>query len=305
MATGRTDYPNQVNNVLCFPFIFRGALDVGATEINEAMKVATVEAMATLARVEPARCGGAYGGAAPVFGPEYIIPKPFDPRLILEIAPAVARAAMESGVARRPIADFDAYRGELEVFVFRSGQLMRPVFEAARKQPQRDRLWEGEDERVLRAVQTVAGRGHRRADPDRPPRGDRAPGREMGLRMSRNDSSASSIRRKTVTCSARCCPLISGWSAAAASAGRGGEAAGHALFRGGRPAAGRRTRGCGDRRRHRRLVAAVRPTCCRSSRDGRMSGGLRALAASFCRERRCSSATPIWWSSPAPSRLPR
>jgi malate dehydrogenase (oxaloacetate-decarboxylating)(NADP+) len=111
VADGRSDYPNQVNNVLCFPFIFRGALDSGATTINEAMKVAAVEAIAALARVEASEVvAAAYGGTAPIFGAEYIIPKPFDPRLILEIAPAVARAAMESGVATRPIDDFDAYR---------------------------------------------------------------------------------------------------------------------------------------------------------------------------------------------------
>jgi malate dehydrogenase (oxaloacetate-decarboxylating)(NADP+) len=134
MATGRSDYPNQVNNVLCFPFIFRGALDVGASEINEAMKVAAVEAIAELARAEASEVvASAYGGVAPMFGAQYIIPKPFDPRLILQIAPAVARAAMDSGVATRPIADFDAYRQELELFVYRSGQLMRPVFERARK----------------------------------------------------------------------------------------------------------------------------------------------------------------------------
>jgi malate dehydrogenase (oxaloacetate-decarboxylating)(NADP+) len=134
MATGRSDYPNQVNNVLCFPFIFRGALDVGASEINEAMKVAAVEAIAELARAEASEVvASAYGGVAPMFGAQYIIPKPFDPRLILQIAPAVARAAMDSGVATRPIADFDAYRAELELFVYRSGQLMRPVFERARK----------------------------------------------------------------------------------------------------------------------------------------------------------------------------
>ena len=156
VATGRTDYPNQVNNVLCFPFIFRGALDVGATEINEAMKVAAVEAIATLARAEASEVvAAAYGGAAPVFGQDYIIPKPFDPRLILQIAPAVARAAMESGVARRPISDFAAYHEQLEKFVFRSGQVMRPVFEAARKTPQRIVYAEGEDDRVLRAVQTL------------------------------------------------------------------------------------------------------------------------------------------------------
>ena len=160
VATGRSDFPNQVNNVLCFPFIFRGALDVGASEINEAMKVACVEAIATLARVEASEVvAAAYGGAAPVFGPEYIIPKPFDPRLILQIAPAVAAAAMSSGVARRPIADFAAYRRDLEKFVFRSGQLMRPVFEAARQAPQRIVYAEGEDERVLRAVQTLVDDG--------------------------------------------------------------------------------------------------------------------------------------------------
>jgi len=160
IATGRSDFPNQVNNVLCFPFIFRGALDVGATEINEEMKVACVEAIAVLARVEASEVvAAAYGGAAPVFGPEYIIPKPFDPRLILQIAPAVARAAMRSGVAKRPIADFDAYRRELERFVFRSGQLMRPVFEAAKASPQRIVYAEGEDPRVLRAVQTLVDDG--------------------------------------------------------------------------------------------------------------------------------------------------
>ncbi|RYB05632.1 NADP-dependent malic enzyme [Lichenibacterium ramalinae] len=156
IATGRSDYPNQVNNVLCFPFIFRGALDVGATEINEAMKIAAVDAIAELARIEASDVvASAYGGHAPVFGPEYIIPKPFDPRLILQVAPAVARAAMQSGVALRPIADFDAYARDLERFVFRSGQLMRPVFEAARRKLQRVVYAEGEDERVLRAVQTV------------------------------------------------------------------------------------------------------------------------------------------------------
>jgi len=156
VATGRSDYPNQVNNVLCFPFIFRGALDVGATEINEAMKLAAVEAIAELARVEASEVvAAAYGGTAPVFGPDYIIPKPFDPRLILQIAPAVARAAMASGVATRPIADFFAYRSELERFVFRSGQLMRPVFEAAKSSSSRIVYAEGEDERVLRAVQTL------------------------------------------------------------------------------------------------------------------------------------------------------
>jgi len=160
IATGRSDYPNQVNNVLCFPFIFRGALDVGATTINQAMELAAVEAIAELARIEASEVvAAAYGGAAPVFGPEYIIPKPFDPRLILQIAPAVARAAMASGVATRPIEDFGAYARDLERFVFRSGQLMRPVFEAARARADgtlvRIVYAEGEDERVLRAVQTL------------------------------------------------------------------------------------------------------------------------------------------------------
>ncbi|HEV7455466.1 MAG TPA: NADP-dependent malic enzyme [Roseococcus sp.] len=160
VATGRTDYPNQVNNVLCFPFIFRGALDAGATTINEEMKVAAVEAIAALARVEASEVvAAAYGGQAPVFGPDYIIPKPFDPRLILEVAPAVARAAMDSGVARRPIADLDAYRQELTRFVFRSGNLMRPVQELARRRPARVVFAEGEDERTLRAVQTVLDEG--------------------------------------------------------------------------------------------------------------------------------------------------
>src|SRR5580698_972525 len=160
VATGRSDYPNQVNNVLCFPFIFRGALDVSATTINEAMKIAAVEAIAGLARMEASEVvAAAYGGSAPVFGPDYIIPKPFDPRLILEIAPAVARAAMASGVARRPIKDFDAYRRDLERFVFRSGSLMRPVFEAAARDPKRVVFAEGEDERVLRAAQTLVDDG--------------------------------------------------------------------------------------------------------------------------------------------------
>jgi malate dehydrogenase (oxaloacetate-decarboxylating)(NADP+) len=160
MATGRSDYANQVNNVLCFPFVFRGALDVDATEINEAMKVAAVEAIAELARAEASEVvAAAYGGEAPVFGPEYIIPKPFDPRLILHIAPAVARAAMASGVAKRPITDFEAYQRQLEQFVYRSGQLMRPVFARARKAPKRVVYAEGEDPRVLRAVQTVVDEG--------------------------------------------------------------------------------------------------------------------------------------------------
>jgi malate dehydrogenase (oxaloacetate-decarboxylating)(NADP+) len=156
IATGRSDYPNQVNNVLCFPFIFRGALDAGATDINDAMKIAATEAIAALARSEASEVvAAAYGGKAPTFGRDYIIPAPFDPRLILHIAPAVARAAMETGVARRPIADFDAYLKQLGGFVFRSGQLMRPVIDAARRSPKRIVYGEGEDDRVLRAVQGV------------------------------------------------------------------------------------------------------------------------------------------------------
>src|SRR3954453_3022943 len=189
VATGRSDYANQVNNVLCFPFIFRGALDVSATTINEAMKIAAVEAIAGLARMEASEVvAAAYGGHAPVFGADYIIPRPFDPRLILEIAPAVARAAMASGVARRPIADFTAYRRELERFVFRSGYLMRPMFEAAKSAPRRVAYAEGEDERVLRAVQTVLDEGI--AEPVLIGRREVIEGRAkaMGLRMDFSES---------------------------------------------------------------------------------------------------------------------
>jgi malate dehydrogenase (oxaloacetate-decarboxylating)(NADP+) len=189
VATGRSDYPNQVNNVLCFPFIFRGALDAGATTINEEMKVAAVEAIARLARAEASEVvAAAYGGHAPVFGPDYIIPKPFDPRLILEIAPAVARAAMDSGVATRPIEDFAAYKEVLERFVYRSGDLMRPVVFAAKKQPKRVVYSEGEDERVLRAVQTVLD--DELAEPVLVGRRDviEAKVRAMGLRMDLDES---------------------------------------------------------------------------------------------------------------------
>ncbi|MHA1565849.1 MAG: NADP-dependent malic enzyme [Alphaproteobacteria bacterium] len=154
MATGRSDYPNQVNNVLCFPFIFRGALDVGATAINEEMKIACVNALMDLAMQEGSEVvANAYGGPPDTFGPEYLIPKPFDPRLIVKLAPAVARAAMDSGVATRPIADFQVYEASLRDFVFRSSLLMKPLFEQARSEPQRIVFAEGEDERVLRAVQ--------------------------------------------------------------------------------------------------------------------------------------------------------
>src|SRR5690606_26932054 len=157
MATGRSDYPNQVNNVLCFPFLFRGALDVGATTINTAMELAAVRAIADLALAEISDIvARAYGADEQLsFGPEYFIPKPFDPRLILQIAPAVAKAAMDSGVATRPIADLDAYRHSLERFVYRTGFVMRPTFERARRRPMRLIYAEGEDERVLRAAQIV------------------------------------------------------------------------------------------------------------------------------------------------------
>jgi len=159
IATGRSDYPNQVNNVLCFPFIFRGALDVGATTINEEMKLACVKAIAELARAEQSDIvASAYGGAELRFGPEYIIPKPFDPRLIVKVAPAVARAAMESGVAATPIEDLVAYTASLSDFVYHSGIVMKPVFSAAKRIPleaKRVVYAEGEDERVLHAVRVV------------------------------------------------------------------------------------------------------------------------------------------------------
>ena len=159
IATGRTDYPNQVNNVLCFPFIFRGALDVGATTITREMEIATVNAIAELARQEQSDIvATAYGIEDLSFGSEYLIPKPFDPRLIVKIAPAVAKAAMESGVALRPIDDMDAYRERLVQFVYQSGTMMKPIFSAARLvAPEEKRIVfsEGEEERVLRAVQVV------------------------------------------------------------------------------------------------------------------------------------------------------
>jgi malate dehydrogenase (oxaloacetate-decarboxylating)(NADP+) len=156
IATGRTDYPNQVNNVLCFPFIFRGALDVGATSITPEMELAAVQALAQLARAETSeQVAVAYNVESLKFGPEYLIPKPFDPRLISCIAPAVAEAAMESGVATRPIANLDAYRDSLTQFVYHSGMIMRPLFSAAKASPKRVVYAEGEDERVLRAVQIV------------------------------------------------------------------------------------------------------------------------------------------------------
>jgi malate dehydrogenase (oxaloacetate-decarboxylating)(NADP+) len=159
VATGRSDYPNQVNNVLCFPFIFRGALDVGATTINEEMKVAAVKAIAALARREVSEVVAKAYGSSGGFGRDHLIPKPFDPRLILEIAPAVARAAMESGVATRPIEDFEAYNARLESFVYRSGTVMKPIIDRAVADPRRVVYAEGEEERVLRAVQIVVDDG--------------------------------------------------------------------------------------------------------------------------------------------------
>ncbi|WP_170438127.1 NADP-dependent malic enzyme [Ruegeria arenilitoris] len=156
IATGRSDFPNQVNNVLCFPFIFRGALDVGATEINDAMQIACVEGIAEMARATTsAEAAAAYKGEQLTFGPDYLIPKPFDPRLVGVVSSAVARAAMESGVARRPIEDIEAYKEKLNQTVFKSALLMRPVFEAAAAASRRIVFAEGEDERVLRAAQAI------------------------------------------------------------------------------------------------------------------------------------------------------
>lgn len=160
ICTGRSDYPNQVNNVLCFPFIFRGALDVGATTINEEMKLACVYAIADLALAEQSEeVASAYGNQDLFFGPEYIIPKPFDPRLIVKIAPAVAKAAMDSGVATRPIADFDAYIEKLNQFVYKTNLFMKPIFSQAKTAKKRIVLAEGEEERVLHATQELVSLG--------------------------------------------------------------------------------------------------------------------------------------------------
>lgn len=160
ICTGRSDYPNQVNNVLCFPFIFRGALDVGATTINEEMKLACVHAIADLALAEQSDVvASAYGDQDLSFGPEYIIPKPFDPRLIVKIAPAVAKAAMDSGVAMRPIEDFDAYVEKLTEFVYKTNLFMKPIFSQAKKEVKRVVMAEGEEERVLHATQELVSQG--------------------------------------------------------------------------------------------------------------------------------------------------
>jgi malate dehydrogenase (oxaloacetate-decarboxylating)(NADP+) len=161
IATGRSDYPNQVNNVLCFPYIFRGALDCGATTITDEMEIAAVHAIAELAQAEQSEVvAAAYAGETLAFGADYLIPKPFDPRLMIKIAPAVARAAAASGVARRPIADWDAYAEKLQSFVYASGQVMRPIFALAKRAKARRVVYaEGEEERVLRAVQVVVDEG--------------------------------------------------------------------------------------------------------------------------------------------------
>ncbi|TYG35110.1 NADP-dependent malic enzyme [Lonepinella koalarum] len=160
VCTGRSDYPNQVNNVLCFPFIFRGALDVSATTINEEMKMAAVHAIADLALAEQSEVvTSAYGGNEVSFGPDYIIPKPFDPRLIVRIAPAVAKAAMDSGVATRPITDWDAYLETLTQFVYKTNLFMKPVFDQAKKDKKRVLLADGEETRILHAVQEISGLG--------------------------------------------------------------------------------------------------------------------------------------------------
>jgi malate dehydrogenase (oxaloacetate-decarboxylating)(NADP+) len=159
IATGRSDFPNQVNNALCFPYIFRGALDVGATQINEAMKLACVRAIARLARMESTDLGAAYGSEVPTFGRDYLIPRPFDPRLLTELAPAVAQAAMESGVATRPLPDLNAYRERLGQFIYRTSLMMKPVYERARADRKRVVYAEGEEFVVLRAVQTVIDEG--------------------------------------------------------------------------------------------------------------------------------------------------
>ena len=163
MATGRSDYPNQVNNVLCFPYMFRGALDVGATAINEAMKKAAVEAIARVARLEHSeQVQIAYGGELPDFGPEYLIPKPFDPRLIIEVSQAVAQAAMDSGIATRPIASMTEYKHKLSNLIYQSASVMRPLFDRATSDPKRIAFAEGEDPRILRAVQIIRDDGYAR-----------------------------------------------------------------------------------------------------------------------------------------------
>ncbi|HKA42910.1 MAG TPA: NADP-dependent malic enzyme [Burkholderiales bacterium] len=186
IATGRSDYPNQVNNVLCFPFIFRGALDVGATAITREMELAAVKAIAALAQAEQSDIvANAYGGDNLSFGPDYLIPRPFDPRLIARIAPEVAKAAMESGVATRPIADLEGYRQRLNEFVYQSGLIMKPVFTAAKAAPKRIVYAEGEDERILRAAQVVVDEGMARPTLIGRPAVIEARIERLGLRLTR------------------------------------------------------------------------------------------------------------------------
>ena len=178
IATGRSDFPNQVNNVLCFPFIFRGALDVGATEINDAMQIACIEGIAALARATTsAEAAAAYQGEQLTFGPDYLIPKPFDPRLMAVVASAVAEAAIASGVATRPLDDLEAYKARLNQAVFKSALIMRPVFEAAATTTRRIVFAEGEDERCAACRAGHSGGDHGHSHPDRPSRGDRTAGR--------------------------------------------------------------------------------------------------------------------------------
>ena len=187
IATGRSDYPNQVNNVLCFPFVFRGALDAGATTITTQMELAAVKAIAELAQAEQSDVvTAAYGEPQQPFGPDYFIPKPFDPRLIAQVAPAVAQAAMDSGVATRPITDFDAYRERLNRFVYQSGQIMRPVFAAAKKAPKKVVYAEGEEERFLRAAQLVIDEGIARPMLIGRPEVIESRIQKLGLRMQRD-----------------------------------------------------------------------------------------------------------------------
>jgi len=177
MATGRTDYPNQINNVLCFPYIFRGALDARASTITDEMEIAAVRAMAELAQAEQSEVvAAAYAGEKLSFGPDYLIPKPFDPRLMIKIAPAVAQAAMDSGVAQNPITDMEAYKERLQTFVYASGTTMKPIFQAARRATKKRVAYaEGEEERVLRAAQIVVDEGsptaHREAETAKAHRG--------------------------------------------------------------------------------------------------------------------------------------
>jgi malate dehydrogenase (oxaloacetate-decarboxylating)(NADP+) len=188
IATGRSDFPNQVNNVLCFPFIFRGALDVGATTINRDMELAAVRAIAELAQAEQSDIVAlAYGEQELSFGPDYLIPRPFDPRLIAKVAPAVARAAMESGVATRPITDLDAYRDRLNQFVYQSGFVMKPVFTAAKEAPRRIVYAEGEEERILRAVQVIVDEGIARPVLIGRPEVIESRAERLGLRLTRGE----------------------------------------------------------------------------------------------------------------------